>query len=134
MKTSNNTLWLLIALLLFLQFQGTGGASSPGPREILVVHETLQDSPEHGGLWVALRKPDFDSWLKSKGHNIVIHDITDKAANGQPPPIFLKYGVKDTTPLPRAFVSDKKSGKVIREEPCPANKTDFQALIERGGG
>lgn len=104
-----------------------------GKREVVIVHESADKTPEFGSLVVELRKPgtNADSYLKSHGHTLTILDdelIRESKWND------LLGSRLDQ--LPRLFIIDPQTNAILFEVAIPPGYTADQIterIRETGG-
>jgi len=122
-------------LLSLVVLVGSGGFV-PGPRDVFIVRNTADDSPELARLMVNLRDGKSAEYLKEKQHNlrIVSYDAVDKDGKPSSEVSALRAVIGDKS-RPVVVVS-VKDGAVIHCEAIPMGMTDeqFISLLKRHGG
>lgn len=104
-----------------------------GKRDVVIVHESADKTPEFGSLVVELRKPgtNADNYLKSKGHTLTILDdelLRESRWNS------LLGSRLDR--LPRLFIVDPRTNAILFEVAIPPGYTADQIterIRETGG-
>ena len=105
---------------------------SVGPRQVLIIRESADDSPDIGRVLVALRNGEPAAYLKAKGHGLLILDDDAKGPDGQPSATVAKFAPFPV--LPVLIVSDPATDKVTLREPLPKDAAGVLDLIKKGGG
>ena len=104
----------VLVLAVFLPQLVDGTATiQPGPRQIVVVRETAEDSPEFNAMKLELRASEAMSQ-----HTLYFYDDDQDAAEGFPP------GVTIST----------LEGRELYHGSIPTSAGDFVALVKRYGG
>lgn len=119
---------------------GPGPTPTPGPvtngrKTAVILRETADQTPEMARMVVALRTGPTQSYLSSKGHQLLILDKDSKDENGQTPETLAK--VQQATagkPLPQLVILDQATGAVQSVEPLGSNPDFVVELIKRTGG
>lgn len=102
-----------------------------GKREIVIVRETAQPTPESARLWNALRTGPQGSYLRSKGHTLDILDADN------PSPQVAKWRPHFTgLPLPALFIIEPTTRDLLLKESLEPTATADQVIAklkEHGG-
>lgn len=80
-----------LAWLLLSQGKGCDAVSVPGVRQIVIVHEAQEQTPEFSRMATALRVGPPGEYLKSKGHSLLILDDDAVDADGKPSPLLAPF-------------------------------------------
>jgi len=117
----------LVYLALALAFLMRGGIgipfSTPGARHVLIVRDTLNDSPAMNSQFLLLRSGAHEAYLKSKGHTL---DILDDQKPEMIPDSFKPYA------MPEVLVIDPPSKLLARKHFTTAE--DTIDLLKKNGG
>ena len=97
---------------------GDGPGPTPPPveqgaRRVVILHETADDTPELGSLWVKLRTGNADKYLTDNKHELL---ILDDDLEGTYPNL-----LRDKQELPAVFILDPHTNAIL-----------FQATLEPG--
>lgn len=119
---------------------GPGPTPTPGPvtsgkKTAVILRETADQTPEMARMVVSLRTGPTQSYLSSKGHQLLILDKDSKDENGQVPATLAR--VQQATagkPLPQLVILDQATGAVQSVEPLGSNPDFVVELIKRTGG
>lgn len=124
------------ALLLYAKQPEPGPGPAPvppvpvvvdGPLSVVILHETADQMPADSALYVQLRGGEFDSYLRGKGHKLVILDD-----DTQTPLVQSLAG--QGVPLPAMFILDQRTGKVVAKMPRPATPAAVMEALKANGG
>lgn len=102
--------------------------TASGPRNILIVHERGDDTPELTSTLAKLRLGTGAQYLTTKGHTLDVLDQDAQGPDGQP---LAKLTALKPFTLPEMFIHDKASGKLLWRGKLPA---DPIAEVQRHGG
>lgn len=105
----------------------------PGKRTVVILHETGDDAPADGQLYVALRQGDFAGYLASHGHTL---DVLDDDPESQPERVaalLAKLNALGVT-KPAIYVLDAATGEVIHSQPRPATVAEILQVVKSHGG
>lgn len=103
-------------------------ATVSGSREIIIVHEASEDTPEFARQIVSLRTGSSAEYLKSNGHTLLVIDQDAIGTDGQP---LAKINAWRPFTLPEMFISDSVGKKLLWRGKLPA---DVIAEIKKHGG
>jgi len=103
-----------------------------GPRTVLILRESANDTPAMSRLLVSLQAGKGRDYLKSKGHSCLALDVDAKGADGKADANVAAWRVAVDVPLPALAILDSK-GNVLHKEPLPATATadDVLAVLRR---
>lgn len=135
MKPNQRLSLLLASASLVLFALGGGGVpfvpSTPGVRNIVVLREAADTTPDLARLTTALRAGEPAKYLKEKGHKLLILDDDSLDENGQPPKLLTTL-LALNPPLPSLFVLNGDA--VLHQGPLPASADEVLNIIKRNGG
>lgn len=119
---------VIIAVVVLIAIaQGGGGGIVPigpsGPRTIMIVYETADQTFDMAGIIVSLRHGDNAKTLADAGHSLLVLDKDTKDENKQPHPLLTRFA--PYTP-PELVIADKAATKLISRRPLP--KTAAEVL------
>jgi hypothetical protein len=143
-------LWILVAVfaagivvgLAAPGFKGCGPAPDvpvvpvvvEGPRDVILVHETADETPELSSLIVALRKDDVAGQLKAKGHTLRVLDQDASDQSNQAVLASYKSDI-DAAGLPCLLIIEHSSGKVLSAKRLAETTVDsVLAALKANGG
>ena len=125
---------LALALWLAIGAPHGGGCSvvvpAAGPRQLLVVRETADTTPEFGRYLTELRAGETAKYLKEKKHTLEILDQNGKDENGQPAAELVKY--QPFSP-PELFIIAPPD-KLLSRQKLPPNPAELLAAVKANGG
>lgn len=141
------TLWQVLLVVAGFWVLSSGGVSLPsigdwkwpsfsilgpssGPRELLVVHETGDESPAKSALFIELRAGDAAKYLKEKQHSLLILDKDAKDESGNPAEPLAKFA--PFTPPELLIIAPPN--KLLSRQKMPATSADFLAAVKAKGG
>lgn len=119
---------------------GPGPTPNPGPvtsgkKTAVILRETADQTPEMARMVVALRTGPTQSYLTSKGHQLLILDKDSKDENGQAPATLAKVQQAIAgKPLPQLVILDQATGAVQYAEQLGSNPDTVVEIIKRTGG
>lgn len=108
-----------------------------GPRVVLIVHETQDDTADFGRMAVQLRNGTEADWLNKQGHKLFIFDDDTLDLNGNKPEILAKYEAEvASVGLPALVIIDRKTEQAVkvlklRPDATASNVTEY---IRQTGG
>ena len=117
---------LIIFLAILVALGGGGGGPfgpSSGPREVLIVRESANDTPDLTGLLVELQTGPPSQLIEGKGHTLTILDEEDVTLN--PPRA-------DNSPA--ELIIKAQPDKVLARQPLPATAAEVLAILKAKGG
>ncbi len=123
---------LIVALgwLVLSQGKGCDSVAVPGVRQVVIVHEAQEQTPEFSRMAVALRVGKPAEYLKSKGHTLLILDDDAIAADGKPSPLLDPF-----RPLnPPELIVVKPPASVLYRGKLPDTADEVIAEVQRHGG
>lgn len=101
-----------------------------GPRSVLIIRESLKDTPEFGGLLVGIRNGEAAGYLKSRGHKLFTLDDNDKDMGGQPTPLVEKWRPHYAgMTLPAVFILSDK-GELVHKQSIDAKASDPNVVLD----
>lgn len=107
----------------------------PGPRDMLIVYESADETPEQSAMFITLRKDETADALKAAGHSLLILDTNATNEKNEPAAALTKHKAEiDSTGPPCLIISDHKSGKVLSAEKLPASADAVLASLKAHGG
>lgn len=116
---------------------GSLGGIPPGPRGVVVIHETEDQTPATGRLIVKLRNGEAAAYFKDKEHSLLILDKDAKDKDGNPSPVVKEWlGQIGDMPLPVLVIYEPKSRKLLIKESLAKDATVdtiLAALKAKGG-
>lgn len=120
--------WVLL-IYLFATMGGGGVFVVEGPRQMLIVHETEDDTPAIANAIGALRLGSHEAYLKEKKHLLDILDDDKVGPDGQPPALLTKF---KPYVLPEVLVIQPPDKLLAREKFTTAEAA--MELLKRNGG
>jgi hypothetical protein len=129
--------WVLIAVMVLCAFRllGDGGVlptplPEPGPRRVIVIRETENQSSQQAMTLTALRRH-----LKAKGHDWRIED-PDVSTNRDEVPEWMSFamGEASTRNVLPPFILIAAGSRVLTVEALPATPEGAVELMGRYGG
>jgi hypothetical protein len=131
-KTKDRIGWVLIGLAVFMLAKGGGGLPSivPGPRVVVVLHETAETTPAQSQMFVALRSGSNEAYLKEKGHKLLILD--DDAVGADDKPLALVAKLSAALPPPSVHVLNGEA--IVTSKPLPDNAAGVLDILKGAGG
>jgi hypothetical protein len=125
MPTLERNLWIALAVLLLLKHGGVGGVVAPsGPLRVVIIRESLDDTPELARLINALRNGPAAEYLAAKGH---VLDVLDD----DHPSVVADW--TEGVQLPAVAVLDGKTQQVLYREPLPATADELVEWLQGKG-
>lgn len=106
------------------------GIVSGGPRTVLIVHESNDQTPAFGEMVRDLRTGPHAAYLTSKSHKLLILDDETPGPDGQPSAILAPYR---PYAVPELIIA-KPDGALIKRQPLPANAGAVIEAIKAQGG
>jgi hypothetical protein len=144
---------LFAVLLAALCLPGCGGCCKPdpvppvvvptppvvvdGPRQVLIVHESGDSTPEFGRLVTLLRSGPAADYLASENHSLLILDVDSVGPDGQPAAVLAQFSPQYADlPLPVVLIIEPTSRKVLHAQSLPAGFTadNLTELVRQHGG
>lgn len=117
---------ILIFGLLLAALLSQGGGVSPlgpsGPRTIVIVYETADQTFDLAGTIVSLRHGDLAKQLADAGHTLMVLDQHTKDENKQPHPLLTRFA--PYTP-PELIIADKTATRLISRRPLPKTAVEI---------
>lgn len=105
-----------------------------GPRQILIVHESLDRTPEVAAIFTALRAGEPAKYIADNGHTLAILDDDTGNPDGAPAEILAKHKAAiDLAGLPCVLIIDP-AGKVLGSSKLPESADGVIELLKRHGG
>lgn len=104
-----------------------------GPRTILILHETGQQTPNHGILFNSLRSGPAASYLKEHKHRLFILDDDSVSSDGKPLLEAWRKHLSDIT-IPALVVIDHASGAVLFKGAVPETADEILSTLKAHGG
>lgn len=104
-----------------------------GPRRILLIRESGDQTPQLGALIVRLQT---NPYFKEKKHDLQVLDPQGKLAGTETAHPAIVQALKDlgATKLPAVAVYSADSGKLVGVAECPLVAEEFLALVKKFGG
>jgi hypothetical protein len=136
--TKNQRISLLLASVaaLLFAFGGSGGLAGivPGPRVVVVLHETAEVTSELQQQLTLLQTGANAEYCKAKGHKMRILDDDAKGVDRQPLPLVTRLAAENI-PLPSAFVLNGDAILARDHIDSPSNAaTEVMDLLKGAGG
>lgn len=104
-----------------------------GKKHIVILRETLDDTPEQARAWNLLRTGENAAYIKSKGHRLEILDDDSVDQDGQPSKLVAELKPLATT-LPFMFILEPSDGRPLHSQPAPATAAQVMEVIKSHGG
>jgi hypothetical protein len=106
-----------------------------GPRTVVIVHESADQTPAQARLFTALRAGTVAQYIASKGHNLLILDDDSVDQGGRPIALVAKLTALGD-PLPFMAVLETNTGNVLNHRPLTpaANADGVLAVLKENGG
>lgn len=126
---------LLAVLLLRGGCDGVGISVGSGPRDVLLVYESADNSPAFARLVLDLRDGAAAKYLAEKKHALTIIDRDTPDPNGDRAKVLAKWQA-ELAETPVVLVIDKASGKLAGKSGFDRNGTSDAVLdiVKRYGG
>lgn len=126
--------WIVIFFAaVVIVFGGKGGspfAPATGPRDLLIVHESGDTTPDLARVITALRTGTAAQYLAEKKHTLTILDDEATDADGKPAPLLEQF--KPYT-VPELLIIAPPN-KVLKREPLPASADGVLSSLKANGG
>lgn len=107
----------------------------PGKRQVVLLYESEDKSPEVARVLNGLRNGDSAKYLLANGHEFFILDASEKDENGQPSTVIKKFKeMAGNSPLPVLIVQDLDSGELLDKKPLPSSDQAAIEIIKQTGG
>ena len=107
----------------------------PGKRQVVVLYESSDKSPELARVLTGLRTGSSNKYLLDNGHEFYILDADEKDENGQPSVVVKKFkDMAGDTPMPALIIQDLASGDILDKKKLPATDQATIELIKGTGG
>lgn len=131
MKPNQNWawLWVLAAGLLILsaaQPSGCNLTGYSGPKHLLVVHESADDTPEQARLLISLQDGPVAKQLADAGSTVTVLDKDATDADGKPLPLLEKFKPY-TTPEVLILTKDER---LLRRMKQPATAAEILGVAK----
>jgi hypothetical protein len=121
-----NIVWATLVVLLLVRYSG-GSIFAPavdGPLRVVIVRESLDDTPAMARLITALRNGPAAEYLTTKGHAL---DVLDD----DHPSVVADW--TEGVQLPAVAVLDGKTQQVLYREPLPATADELVKWLQGKG-
>jgi len=136
-------LGMIVIVSLVVILTGGGGCRfdllgvSPGPRGVVILHESADKTPTFARLVTGLRTPPASDYLKEKSHTLDILDDDSEGPDGKPAPSVEAWkAVAGSMPLPVLIIYESKSRKILDKQSLAKDATVdtiLAALKAKGG-
>jgi len=122
---------LIIAVLIFAAIASQGGGGivpigPSGPKTIMIVYETADQTFDMAGMIVSLRHGENAKTLSDAGHSLLVLDKDTKDENKQPHPLLARFA--PYTP-PELVIADKSATKLISRRPLPKSAAELLEAV-----
>ncbi len=106
----------------------------PGPRQVLILHESGDDNPAMSRLLVSMASTKGREYLKSKGHAYFNFDVDGKRPDGTPDPNVVAWKAALNVPLPAIAILDSSGAVLFKVSLADGTTTDDVISILRSNG
>jgi hypothetical protein len=106
-----------------------------GLRELVVIRETADSTPQQARLLTTLRTGAFDTYLRSKGHRLYVLDDDSVGSDGRPSPLVEAWKpIVAGIPMPVLVIVEPKTRGVLAKQPLPESADAVLELLKQHGG